>query len=111
MIEICPVDDFPDGSRRLVTVMESGHDRDIAIFRENERFYAIDNACTHVGASHLKSTVKDGVIECWLHKGRFCLSSGEPLRYPARKAAQVYAIHVEKEMIFLDINTHPRAAS
>lgn len=111
MIEICRVDEFPDGSRRLVTVMESGHDRDIAIFREDGHFYAIDDACTHVGASHLKSTVKDGVLECWLHKGQFCLSSGAPLRYPARKAAQVHTVQVEKGMIILTVSQSTRPAS
>lgn len=111
MIEICSVDEFPDGTRRLVTVMESGHGRDILIFRENGHFYAIDGACTHVGVSHLKSTVKDGVIECWLHKGQFCLSSGAPLRYPARKAAQVHTVQVENGMIVLAISGHTRPAS
>ena len=108
MIEICSLIDFADGDRRLVTVMETGHDRDITVFREGERFYAIDDACTHVGASHLKSTVKDGVVECWLHKGRFCLESGEPLRYPARLPAQVHRVEVDNGVVVLFPGEHPQ---
>lgn len=108
MIEICALVDFPDGDRRLVTVTENGHGRDIAVFREGERFYAIDDACTHVGASHVKSAVKDGVVECWLHKGRFCLESGEPLRYPARRPARVHRVEVDKGMVVLFPGERPQ---
>lgn len=110
MIEICPESDFPDGGARTVTVIESvkgsvsagfGAPRDISVFREGERFYAMDDACTHVGASHSKSMVKDGVIECWLHKGQFSLESGEPVRYPARKPARVYKVAVKDGVVVL----------
>ncbi|NLZ57210.1 MAG: Rieske 2Fe-2S domain-containing protein [Corynebacterium sp.] len=56
----------------------------MVIFREGERFYAIDELGTHVGTSHMKSRVKEGVLECRLHKGHFCLESGDPVKYPAR---------------------------
>lgn len=111
MLEICALIDFPDGDRRLIPAVESGYERDIVIFREGDRLYAIDDACTHVGASHLKSRVEDGVVECWLHKGRFCLESGEPVRYPARVAAQVHAVRVEGGVVTLLPGVHPRDAS
>ncbi|BAC19662.1 putative ferredoxin [Corynebacterium efficiens YS-314] len=88
-----------------------GFERDIVIFREGDRFYAIDDACTHVGASHLKSRVEDGVVECWLHKGKFCLESGEPVRYPARIAAQTHAVQVINGVVTLFPGVHPRDAS
>lgn len=110
MIEICPESDFPDGEVRTVTVTEigqgfpgagSGSHWDISVFRQGDHFYAIDDACTHVGASHFRSTIKDGVLECWLHKGQFCLESGEPVRYPARKPARVHKVEVKDGIVVL----------
>lgn len=46
MVDICPATEFPDGQARLVTVTESGRGQNIVIFREGERFYAIDELCT-----------------------------------------------------------------
>ena len=111
MLEICALIDFPDGDRRLIPAADSGYERDIVIFREGDRFYAIDDACTHVGASHLKSRVEDGVVECWLHKGKFCLESGEPVRYPARIAAQVHSVQVINGVVALFPGVHPCDAS
>lgn len=112
MVDICHSSEFPEGGTRLVTVTESGHGRNIVIFREGDRFYAIDELCTHVGASHTKSVVKDGVLECWLHKGQFCLESGAPLRYPARRPAQVHDVYVDDQgMVQLFPGERPRDAS
>jgi nitrite reductase/ring-hydroxylating ferredoxin subunit len=46
-VVVAPIDEFPPGSRRIVTVGK----REIGVFRVAERFYAVRNRCPHQGAA------------------------------------------------------------
>ena len=46
-VVVAPVDDFPPGTRRIVTV----GNREIGVFRVGEQFYALRNRCPHQGGA------------------------------------------------------------
>lgn len=74
-----------------------------AIYRdEKSRLYATNGMCTH-GNTHLsEGLVKDGVIECSKHNGRFHLSDGSPARAPVCRGLVTFPV---KEMAgLLEIN-------
>ncbi|MBD3882284.1 nitrite reductase (NAD(P)H) small subunit [Phormidium tenue FACHB-886] len=48
----------------------------IALFYSNERVYAIDNRCPHMGFPLHGSVCKDGILTCPWHYARFDLASG-----------------------------------
>ncbi|MDZ7961289.1 MAG: nitrite reductase (NAD(P)H) small subunit [Aulosira sp. DedQUE10] len=48
----------------------------IALFYSNDRVYAIDNRCPHMGFPLKGSTCKDGIVTCPWHYARFDLASG-----------------------------------
>lgn len=48
----------------------------------------------------MKSRVKDGLLECWLHEGHFCLESGDPVKYPARRPAEVHEVRVDETAVW-----------
>lgn len=48
----------------------------IALFYSNDRVYAIDNRCPHMGFPLHGSVCKDGIITCPWHYARFDLASG-----------------------------------
>jgi Na+-transporting NADH:ubiquinone oxidoreductase subunit F len=75
-----------------------------AIIRDEDgRLYATDGICTH-GNTHLAGGfVKDGVIECPKHNGRFRLSDGSPARAPICRGLATYPIEVRKGLICLNV--------
>ena len=64
--------DIPDGG--AVTVRGPG--KMIAVFREGDQVYAIDDMCPHAGASLAGGFVENGIVTFPWHYWRFRLSDG-----------------------------------
>ena len=64
-----------------------------AIYRDEDgKLYATDGLCTH-GNTHLADgLVKDGIIECPKHNGRFHLIDGSPARAPICRGLATYPV-------------------
>ena len=76
--------DIPDGG--AVTVRGPG--KQIAIFREGDQVYAIDDMCPHAGASLAMGARRGGVVTCPWHYWRFRLATGRgPTTRGSRSAA------------------------
>ena len=58
----------------VVTVAGQGHT--VAVFWHNERAYAVDNRCPHMGFPLSRGICEDGVLTCYWHYARFDLDSG-----------------------------------
>ncbi len=76
-----------------------------AIIRDtNGKTYATDGICTH-GNQHLaEGLVKDGIIECPKHNGRFHLEDGSPARAPVCRGLATYPVEVRDRQICLNIS-------
>lgn len=61
-------------TRGCTVVTGGGHT--IAVFARDDRVYAVDNRCPHMGFPLDRGTVKDGLLTCHWHHARFDLSSG-----------------------------------
>jgi MocE subfamily Rieske [2Fe-2S] domain protein len=71
--------------------------------------HATDGICTH-GNYHLADgLVKDSIIECPKHNGRFNLIDGSPARVPVCRALATYPIEEKKGQIWIDLR-HPGGA-
>ena len=57
-------------------VTATGHGHIVAVFWHNERAYAVDNRCPHMGFPLAKGICEDGVLTCYWHYARFDLDSG-----------------------------------
>ena len=49
---------------------------DVAIVRQGDDVYAIQDECSHAAIPLSEGEVEDGEIECWLHGSRFDLRTG-----------------------------------
>ncbi len=58
----------------VMVVYAEGHA--IALFHHNDKIYAIDNRCPHMGFPLHKGSVKDCILTCHWHHARFDLTSG-----------------------------------
>lgn len=74
----------------------------IAIFKVADRFYAIDDTCTHAGASLSEGAVEKNEVECPWHGARFDLATGRALTMPATEAVIAYKVTVEGTGIFIE---------
>ena len=54
-----------------------------AVCRSDDgRLYAVDGICTHGNVHLAEGLVKDDIIECPKHNGRYRLTDGSPARAP-----------------------------
>ena len=60
--------------RGCTVVTGGGHT--IAVFAHDDKVFAVDNRCPHMGFPLDRGTVKDGILTCHWHHARFDLSSG-----------------------------------
>jgi len=66
------VGDIPEGKGMAYAI----NGRMIAIFRENDSYFAIDDFCPHMGASLAPGYLEEGVVTCPWHAWRFCVHDG-----------------------------------
>lgn len=76
-----------------------------ALYRDEDgQLYATDGICTH-GNTHLADgLVKEGMIECPKHNGRFHLHDGSPARAPICRGLATYPVEERQGRIYLNIN-------
>ena len=77
-----------------------------AIYRlADGSLHATDGICTH-GNTHLADgLVKDRLIECPKHNGRFDIINGSPQRHPVCVALKTYKVREHDGKIFLDLTS------
>ena len=72
----------------------------MAVFRVGERWFALRDACPHMGASLAEGSLEDGAVVCHWHDKRFDLETGaSDMRSGA--CARVYTVEVVGGEVFL----------
>lgn len=77
-VEVCSADEVADG-RGLGIVVDR---LPIAIYRDGDRYHALQGTCPHAGGSMGGGWVEDGEAVCPLHRWRFKLASGRCVSGP-----------------------------
>jgi 3-phenylpropionate/trans-cinnamate dioxygenase ferredoxin subunit len=80
-------------------------DLDVAIARNGDDFFAIENLCSHAAVALSEGEVEDGTIECWLHGSRFDLRSGKPTGLPATEPVATFPVEQRSDGIYVDTTT------
>lgn len=94
-IVVAQLGDVPDGEAIRIDASVTGTVDDIAIFHDNDAFYALDDTCTHEKASLSEGWIEDGVIECPLHAGKFCMKDGSVLSMPATVGVACHRVVID----------------
>lgn len=98
---VARADDVPDGEAIKIDAAVAGTVDDIAIFNDGGEFFALDDTCSHEEASLSEGWIDNGVIECPLHAGKFCLRDGEVLSMPATENVACHRLIVDGDDIRL----------
>jgi nitrite reductase/ring-hydroxylating ferredoxin subunit len=82
-------------------VQVEGHT--LAIFLHNNKPYAVDNRCPHLGFPLHRGTVKDGVLTCHWHHARFDLASGGTFDQWADDVRS-YPVQIRGDEVWVDLS-------
>lgn len=74
---------------------------EVMIANVQGEFYAIGNACTHVGGPLAEGTLIDKIVTCPWHGSRFDVTNGQAVGPPARLPVPAYEVQVQGEDIMV----------
>ncbi len=96
LFRVCKVDEIPEGQGYSYEVQ----DQIVAVFHVAGQFYAINDACPHMGASLSAGHLEGCVVACPLHAWRFDVRDGTWCDNP-RVATDAYRVVVQGDEVFV----------
>ena len=94
------VSDIPLGRMQKVTA----DGKDILIVNVDGTYYAINDTCSHAGASLSEGNLDGSSITCGWHGAKFDCKTGRLSAFPAKiKDIGLYKIVIESENIFVEV--------
>ncbi|HLY26682.1 MAG TPA: Rieske (2Fe-2S) protein [Aggregatilineales bacterium] len=87
-------------SRPCTVVQAGGHT--LALFSANDRIFAVDNRCPHMGFPLDRGSVQDGILTCYWHYARFDLASGGTFDLFADDVPS-YPVTIEDDGVWVDV--------
>ena len=94
-VTVASTDEVKVGERIVVEV----DDHYIAIFNVDNRYYAIEDVCTHDDGPLAEGYLEGTTIECPRHGARFDIRTGQVLSMPAVKSVPRYEVKVSGDEI------------
>jgi 3-phenylpropionate/trans-cinnamate dioxygenase ferredoxin component len=93
--------DLPDGKVHVLTTPE----RRVAVCHAGGEVYAIEDVCTHDGASLDQGELLGCEIECPRHGARFDVTTGRALTLPAVRPVRTFPVRVTSDgMIEVEVS-------
>jgi len=78
--------------------------KEILVVNVDGNFYAMDDTCTHAGASLSEGTLEGAILTCGWHGAKFDCKAGKLHAFPAKiKDLNSYKVVVESENVFLEL--------
>ena len=92
--------DFSLGKIKKVTI----DGKDVLVANIDGNYYAINDTCTHAGASLSEGILDGAIITCGWHGAKFDCKTGKLSNFPVKiKDLNSYKVVVESENIFLEV--------
>lgn len=93
---VCELNDIPLNEPLIVEI----DGQPVALCRQGERVFAIEDVCPHQGASFEGGEIEDDILTCPLHGWRANFCTGQSLEAPSLKL-QTYDTKVEGGIVFV----------
>ncbi len=94
-IDVCAENALADNENIIVDVDGT----DVAIFKLDGKFYAIEDVCTHDGAEIASGVLEGNEIVCPRHGARFCVKTGEVKCAPAYENIETFPIQITDDRV------------
>ena len=93
------VSDIPPGEMKKI----SADGKEILVVNNNGDFYAMDDTCTHSGASLSEGQLQDSIVTCGWHGAQFDCKSGKLAKFPAKiNDLKSYNVILEADEVFIE---------
>jgi 3-phenylpropionate/trans-cinnamate dioxygenase ferredoxin subunit len=92
-VRACALDEVPSDQALAVTI----GDLDVAVARDGEEVFAIQDLCSHAAVALSEGEVADCTVECWLHGSRFDLRTGKPTGLPATEPVATFPVQIRDD--------------
>ncbi len=97
----CAAADVPEDEALAVSIGRY----DVALARDGEDIYALQDLCSHANVALSEGEVFDCQIECWLHGSSFDLTTGKPTGLPATEPVATFPVDVRGTDVYVDTET------
>ena len=92
--------DIPAGKMQKV----SADGKEILVINVDGNYYAMDDTCTHAGASLSEGKLEGPVLTCDWHGAKFDCKTGKLHAFPAKiRDLSSYKVVVESDNVFLEL--------
>lgn len=81
----------------------SAEGKAIAVFNVGGTFYAIANACTHMGGPLGQGALEGTTVTCPWHGSQFNVTSGQLIKGPARTPVASYPTRVQGDDVLVTL--------
>ena len=93
------VEDFSEGNKWIIQV----DDRPVALFKYEEKFYALKNGCLHQGFPLADGNVKKYMVECPLHGWVYDIRDGKCLSLGDRYTI-TYKLRIQDDILEINMD-------
>ena len=100
-VRACAVDEVRADVATAVLI----DDLEVAVARDGEDFYALQDVCSHAQVALTEGEVADCTIECWLHGSTFDLRTGKPTVPPATEPVATFPVEVRGGDVYVDVTS------
>lgn len=94
---ICSLNDLPEGKSKRVVIDNVA----IALFHIDQGFFAIEDSCSHQGASLAFGSLEGCHIACPRHGALFDIRNGNVVSLPALRGVKSYPVKIENGTLFI----------
>jgi 3-phenylpropionate/trans-cinnamate dioxygenase ferredoxin component len=99
--EVCPVEELPPGSMKIVpagTML-------VGVYNCGGEYFALEDRCSHDDGPLVEGEwePESCTVICPRHGSNFDLRTGRPLSLPAYEPVATYRVTVEGDMIVVDV--------
>ena len=100
-IDVCPVDELPPGTMKLVEVGREA----AGVYNCDGDLCAIEDRCSHDDGPLCEGDWEpdECIVVCPRHGSRFDIRSGRPLTLPAYVPVSVYPVRVEDGVVQVEL--------
>lgn len=96
-VYVCNVDDIKDSRAKIFCIDEER----IAVYRHNDKLYAVHNVCKHQGGPLGEGKILDGCITCPWHGYQYLPQNGQSPP-PFKEKVNTYDIKIIKNKVWLN---------
>ena len=78
--------------------------KDILVMNLQGEYFAMDDTCTHAGASLSEGKLEGNIVTCGWHGAQFDCKSGRLEKFPAKiNNLKSYNVSIESDSIFVEV--------